>query len=98
MSTKLPTGVQITAPISARFAEILTPEAIDFIVRLQRKFNARRKELLAARTKRQAALDTGQKPDFLAETKHIRDSDWTVAPIPADIRDRREQLLAACVE
>ena len=88
----LPAGVQINAPVSTRFAEILTPEAIDFIVRLQRSFNPRRKELLAARATRQAALDAGQKPDFLPETAHIRNSEWTVAPIPADIQDRRVEI------
>jgi len=92
MPTNLPAGVEISAPISTTHAEILTPEAIAFIVRLQRSFNARRKELLAARVTRQAALDAGKKPDFLPETKHIRESEWTVAPIPADIQDRRVEI------
>src|SRR5450631_456267 len=92
MATNLPAGVEINAPISARFAEILTPEAIAFIVGLQRKHNARRKELLAARVTRQAALDAGQKPDFLPETANIRNSDWTVAPLPADLLDRRVEI------
>jgi malate synthase len=87
-----PAGVTFTAPVSPRHAEILTPEALDFIVRLQRAFNPRRKERLAARVTRQAALDAGQRPDFLPETKSIRDSDWTVAPIPADILDRRVEI------
>ena len=88
----LPTGVQITAPITAHHAEVLTPEAIAFITRLQRKHNARRKELLAARAVRQVAIDAGQKPDFLPETAHIRESEWTVAPLPADLLDRRVEI------
>ena len=92
MATTVATGVEFAAPISPRFAEILTPQAIAFVTGLQRSFNARRKELLSARGKRQAALDAGQKPDFLPETKHIRDADWTVAPIPADIQDRRVEI------
>jgi malate synthase len=92
MAITAPAGVEFSAPITPRYAEILTPEALDFIVGLQRQHNARRKELLAARTQRQAALDAGQKPDFLPQTKQIRDSEWTVAPLPADLLDRRVEI------
>ena len=92
MATTIPAGVEIVAPISPAHAEILTPDALGFIARLQRSFNGRRKELLAARATRQAALDAGKKPDFLPETKHIREADWRVAPIPADIQDRRVEI------
>ncbi|HEX3572279.1 MAG TPA: malate synthase A, partial [Acidobacteriaceae bacterium] len=92
MATTLPAGVKIAPPINSAHAEILTPEALAFIVRLQRSFNARRKELLAARVTRQAALDAGKKPDFLPHTKHIREGDWRVAPIPPDIQDRRVEI------
>src|ERR1017187_947300 len=92
MSTSLPNGVQLNAPISPRFAEVLTPEAIAFIVGLQRKHNARRKELLAARAVRQASLDAGQKPDFLPATRAFRESEWIVAPLPADLLDRRVEI------
>src|SRR5580698_1180007 len=92
MSTSLPDGVQISAPVTARYAEILTPEAVAFIVGLQRSFNARRKQLLAARVIRQAALDAGQKPDFLPETRKIRESEWTVAPLHVDLLDRRVEI------
>jgi malate synthase len=85
-------AITFAAPVSSRHAEILTPEALDFIVRLQRAFNARRKERLAARAIRQKALDAGQKPDFLAETAHIRNSEWKVADIPSDIQDRRVEI------
>ncbi|HKO20934.1 MAG TPA: hypothetical protein VJU82_18825, partial [Acidobacteriaceae bacterium] len=92
MATNVPAGMEIAGPISSIHAEILTPEALAFLVRLQRSFNGPRKELLAARATRQAALDAGKKPDFLPETKHIRDADWRVAPIPADIQDRRVEI------
>ena len=92
MTNQQPAGIEFKAPISPRYAEILTPEAIAFLVRLQRKHNARRKQLLAARVVRQGALDAGQKPDFLPETAHIRESDWTVAPLPADLLDRRAEI------
>jgi malate synthase len=85
-------GVEFRAPIGERDAEILTPEAMAFIVDLQRTFNKRRKALLAARRERQNRLDGGEKPDFLAETKQIRDAEWTVAPLPADILDRRVEI------
>jgi malate synthase len=91
MATNLPAGVEI-APVNSAHAEILAPEALAFAVRLQRSFNTRRKELLAARVTRQAALDAGKKPDFLPETKHIREADWTVASIPADLQDRRVEI------
>ena len=85
-------GVEFTAPIISRHAEILTPEAVAFLVRLQRAHNARRKELLAARVTRQAALDGGQRPDFLPETAAIREADWSIAPLPADLLDRRVEI------
>jgi malate synthase len=92
MMAKFGDGVEITAPVTARYEEVLTPEAVAFVVRLQRAFNGRRKELLAARGERQKALDAGQKPDFLPATAAIRESDWTVAPLPADLLDRRVEI------
>ncbi|HVU48012.1 MAG TPA: malate synthase A [Terracidiphilus sp.] len=85
-------GVEIFAPVTESFAEILTPAAIGFIVDLQRTFNARRKELLAARHERQKRLDAGEKPDFLEATRSIRESEWTIAPLPSDILDRRVEI------
>jgi malate synthase len=85
-------GVEILAPISENHAQILTPAAIDFIVDLHRTFNPRRKELLERRRKRQVRLDAGERPDFLDETRSIRESDWTVALIPPDILDRRVEI------
>ena len=85
-------GVELAVPAAGRYAEILTPEAMAFVVGLQRAFNARRKELLGARVVRQKRLDAGERPDFLQETKEIRESEWTVAPLPADLLDRRVEI------
>lgn len=84
--------MEIKAEISAEYAEILTPEALAFVVKLQRKFNATRKELLKAREVKQAQIDAGNLPDFLPETKAIREGEWTAAPIPADLQDRRVEI------
>lgn len=88
----LPAGVTITAPITPEYAEILTPEALEFLATLHRRFNARRLELLARRAERQRAIDAGERPDFLPETAHIRESDWTIAPFPPQLNDRRVEI------
>jgi malate synthase len=85
-------GVRIDAPRHPGQDQVLTPEAIHFLAELQRRFNARRLELLAARDECQKRLDAGEKPDFLPETTQIRESEWTVAPIPADLQDRRIEI------
>jgi len=90
---QLPAGVEILEVVSPEMAEILTPEALSFVAGLQREFSARRRELLAARAVRQEAFEAGERPDFLPETKHIRDDDsWKIAPIPADLQDRRVEI------
>jgi malate synthase len=91
-ATTLARPATVTAPIEGRAAEVLTPEALAFLAELHRKFDARRLELLAARQVRQKRFDAGESPDFLAETKSVRDGDWRVAPIPADIQDRRVEI------
>src|ERR1700738_905032 len=88
----LPAGVTIDGAIKPGFEKVLTKEAVAFVADLQRKFNARREELLAMRVERQKKLDAGEKPDFLPDTKRIRDSDWIVAPLPQDILDRRVEI------
>ena len=85
-------GIEVTAPVSPRYAEILTPDALAFAARLQRNFGGRRVELLSRRQARQKAFDAGELPDFLAETKSIRDASWVCAPIPDDIQDRRVEI------
>ncbi len=88
----LPEGVEFHAPISDRYARILTPEALDFLAALHREFNPRRLQLLTARITRQHKLDAGARPDFLHETADIRNDDWTIAPLPADLQDRRVEI------
>ncbi len=85
-------GIEITGRITPEYAQILTPQAVALAAKLQRAFGGRRTELLAARARRQADLDAGRLPDFLPETRAIRDGDWTCAPIPADIVDRRVEI------
>jgi malate synthase len=89
---QLPEGMEITAPILPAFDEILTPGALALVADLHRRFNARRKELLARRAERQQAFDAGKRPDFLAETAEIRAGDWKIAPFPAQINDRRTEI------
>jgi malate synthase len=92
MSTSFPEGVEFLAPITPEFAEILTPEAVELVVKLSRAFDPRRQELLAARVERQKRLDAGELPDFLPETADIRAGDWTVDPVPGDFQDRRVEI------
>ena len=89
---KIPDGVQITGEVTPAFEEILTPEALAFIAKLQRAFGRRREECLQNRQARQTALDRGEGLDFLRETKQIRESDWICAPIPPDLLDRRVEI------
>ncbi len=79
-------------PRDARFDEILTPEALGFVARLARAFEPRRRERLQARTARQAELDAGASPDFLPDTRGIRDAMWTGPTIPRDLVDRRVEI------
>src|SRR5512138_2314930 len=76
----------------AERAQILTPEALQFIEKLEREFGPRRRGLLDERSKRQAAIDGGEFPDFLSSTKHIREDHWKVGAIPADMQDRRVEI------
>jgi malate synthase len=85
-------GIAITGRITPAYAEILTPEAVAFAAKLQRAFGPRRAELLALRARRQAEFDAGKLPDFLPETRAIREGAWTCAPVPADLLDRRVEI------
>ncbi|MCU6433535.1 malate synthase A [Undibacterium sp. Jales W-56] len=88
----LPAGMQITGEIKPGFEQILTPEALELVAKLSRAFEPRRQELLAARVARAARLDAGELPDFLPETKHIREGDWKIAPIPKALECRRVEI------
>ena len=85
-------GIAVLDRVSEAFKQILTPEALRFVGELAREFEPRRKELLERRKVVQKAIDSGKFPDFLPETQHIRDGDWKIAPIPADLQDRRVEI------
>src|SRR5918998_156007 len=85
-------GVVFTSPIPDEFTEILSPEAVAFVAKLSRRFGGRVEEILWKRAKRQERIDAGERPDFLPETRHIRESDWKIAPVPDDLQDRRVEL------
>jgi malate synthase len=84
--------IQIIGPLAGPAADILTEEAVEFVGRLSRAFEPRRQELLGRRVVRQQELDGGSMPNFLPETASIRKSEWTVAPIPRDLMDRRVEI------
>jgi malate synthase len=85
-------GVSVAPLPDSAFQQILTDEALAFLVELERKFGAERLRLLEARAERQKRLDAGEKPDFLKETAQIRAGDWKVAPLPKDLLDRRIEI------
>jgi malate synthase len=91
-SITAPAGVVVRGPLEPRFAEILTGEALAFVAALHRRFDGRRVELLAARSARQARLSAGELPDFLPETRKVRESDWRVGTIPPDLLNRRVEI------
>ena len=79
-------GVELRAPVEGRDAEILSADALAFVAELHRRFDGTRRELLAARAERQARIDAGELPDFLPETREIREGEWRVAPVPPTCR------------
>ncbi len=85
-------GIRVLGPVDEAAAEILTPEALRFVAALSRRFEGTRRKLLAARAERQQRLDAGELPDFLPQTREIREAEWTVAPIPSDLLDRRVEI------
>src|SRR5579862_1620161 len=85
-------GVSLDVPIPPECEEILSPEAVQLVVELHRKFEPRRKELLENRVARQRNIDSGKLPDFLPETEWIRKSDYKAAPIPQDLMNRRVEI------
>jgi malate synthase len=92
MAEPLPHGVAISGAITPEFAPILSAEAVAFVAKLHRRFEARRHELLARRAERQRQFDAGALPDFLPETKKIREAEWQIAAQPADLLDRRVEI------
>jgi malate synthase len=88
----LTAGFEIAAALHPGYERILSPDALAFVAALCREFEPRRLQLLAARAKRQDEFDAGVMPDFLPSTREIRESQWTVAQQPADLRDRRVEI------
>jgi malate synthase len=91
-SLPLPQGMEISAEIKPGYEAILTSEALELVAALHRTFEPRRQELLQARAERTKRLDAGERPNFLAETKSVRDGDWTIAPLPRDLQCRRVEI------
>ena len=87
-----PGGVAVRGPVGATSADTLSPGALAFLAKLHRNFDERRHELLARRAARQREIDAGTLPDFLPQTRDVREREWTVAPIPPDLRDRRVEI------
>jgi malate synthase len=90
----LSTGA-VTSGVSILAADetgVLTPEALELVALLEREFAGRRQELLAARGERQTRIAGGELPDFLEETRGVREGDWRVAPVPRDLEDRRVEI------
>src|SRR5688500_15949427 len=85
-------GIQVPPHQPNLYDRILTPQAIGFVAHLHRKYEQRRRDLMKARAERQARLDAGETFGFLPETRSIRESAWTVAPVPADLLDRRVEI------
>jgi malate synthase len=85
-------NVEVRGARRPEWDAILSDEAIVFVADLHRRFNPRREELLASREVRKGRIDAGDLPDFLSETKDIREGDWKVGPIPADLTDRRVEI------
>ena len=85
-------GVVVTGPPVSGAEWVLTDDALDFVAELQRRFGQLRVDLLHRRQERQAELDAGVVPDFLPGTREVRESEWTIAPTPADFDDRRVEI------
>ena len=87
-----PPGVVVRGPAVPGADRVLTDDALAFVADLQRRFGPVRLDLLSRREERQSELDAGVLPDFLAGTREVRESEWVVAPAPADLDDRRVEI------
>ncbi len=90
--TGLADDLEITAPVEGERKDILSPEALDFVVRLCRAAEPTRRHLVLRRQERQDEIHAGGMPDFLPETRAVRERDWQVAPVPPDLQDRRVEI------
>jgi malate synthase len=80
--------LELNGPMEVGFDEVLTPDALEFVAELENRFGSRRRELLEARARRRERLRAGEMLDFLPDTRDIREGDWTVAPVGADLQQR----------
>lgn len=87
-----PEGIEVLGTRDGEYGQILSPSALAFVSDLARTFEARRTELLQTRIRRQEEIHKGVLPDFLTETKHVRESQWRIAGIPEDLLDRRVEI------
>ena len=85
-------SIKISGKILARYNEIISDKALQFVRKIHEKFNSKRLELLSERKKRQKDIDSGSKLDFPSETKKIRDSDWKIKNIPDDLLKRQVEI------
>ncbi len=92
MSVHTATGVDVVGEMRDGYDTVLTPAALDFIAGLQREFGPRRLDVLNQRGQRQRDIDLGAQPDFAESTRHIREGDWRIAALPADLHDRRVEI------
>lgn len=86
------TDIKVLGKVPQEFAEILSPEALEFVASLAREFEPTRRALMQARVVRQQEIDSGRTPGFLPETQGIRQGSWRVAPAPKDLQDRRVEI------
>ncbi|MBA2792982.1 MAG: malate synthase A, partial [Thermoleophilaceae bacterium] len=85
-------GVEINASTEGRHAQVLSDDALELVAKLHRELDPTRRELLGRRVDRQAELDAGGTLDFLPSTQQVREGDWTVAPPPPALEDRRTEI------
>jgi malate synthase len=91
-SLQLPEGVEIRGAVKPGYEQVLTKDALAFVAGLSRQFETARRAVLAYRDQYQQFLDGGALPDFLPETRDIREGDWKIRSIPADLLDRRTEI------
>src|SRR5437867_3156065 len=90
--TAMPPGLKILRPLTEQQNEILSVDALDFFIQLQREFNPRRLELLRERSLPQQAIDLGEMPHLLSETRSVREGNWQVLPVPKDLQIRKVEI------
>ncbi|CAI8053520.1 Malate synthase [Geodia barretti] len=85
-------NIQILGAVPPQYTDVLSDDALEFVAELHRNFETTRRRLMQARVRRQAEIDGGATPDFLAETRSVREGDWRVQPAPADLTNRRVEI------